>query len=228
MTCVRPFGRLRLASVNPEPVAVELAELLARCTACRPWAEQDEGPYHREMYADRRDVVEDREGVRLRLGIRLTGDDGEPRRDVAVEIWHCDALGRYSGFAPPNPSVVATAATAPRGEYRPGETFLRGRQPTDAAGMVEFHTIYPGWYPGRTVHVHVIVRNADAVLTTQLYFPDEITDVVLDSSPYAERPGRDTTNDTDEIFPIGGEPAVLDLEPAAEGHLAAVCLALPG
>jgi AhpD family alkylhydroperoxidase len=61
-----------------------------------------------------------------------------------LERRHCDALGRYSGFPPPDPAVVVTAATAPRAEYLPGETFLRGRQITDAAGAVEFRTIYPG------------------------------------------------------------------------------------
>ena len=49
--------------------------------------------------------------------------------DAAVEIWHCDALGRYSGFPPPDYSAVVTAATAPRAEYLPDDTFLRGRQP---------------------------------------------------------------------------------------------------
>lgn len=197
------------------PVAPEITELLAHADVCRLWAEQDEGPYHRDAHPDRRDVVEDRDGVALQLGLRLTADGGTPHRGAAVEIWHCDALGRYSGFPPPDSS----------GEYVPDETFLRGRQTTDAAGTVEFRTIYPGWYPGRTVHIHVIVRTADAVLTTQLYFPDEVTDTVLATPPYDERPGRDTTNDTDEILPTGGDAAMLDLEPVGEGYRAAVCLA---
>jgi protocatechuate 3,4-dioxygenase beta subunit len=210
-----------------EAVNGELASMLSSCTVRRLWAEQDEGPYHRDAQPPRRDVVEDRDGAALQLGIRLARDGETPLGDATVEIWQCDALGRYSGFPPPDPSIVATAETAPRGEYLVDQTFLRGRQPTDAAGMVEFRTIYPGWYPGRTVHVHVMVHTDDAVLTSQLYFPDDVTDLVLGTAPYARRAGRDTVNDTDEIFPTGGEPAVLDVSPVRDGYRAAICLVVP-
>jgi len=204
----------------------ELAAMLEGCAVCRLWAEQDEGPYHREAQPERRDVVEDRDGAALQLGIRLIDSRGEPLRGATVEIWHCDALGRYSGFPPPDRSVVATAETAPRGKYLPDQTFLRGRQVTDQSGMVEFRTIYPGWYQGRTVHIHVIVRADSCVFTSQLYFPDSINDRVLASPPYAQRPGRDTTNDSDEILPTGGDPAVLDISDDSGRMRAAICLAL--
>lgn len=204
----------------------ELASMLSRCTVRRLWAEQQEGPYHRDAQPIRRDIVEDREGVVLQLGILLAGDDGTPVRGADVEIWHCDALGRYSGYPPPEPSVVVAAESAPRTDYLPGETFLRGRQPTDAAGMVEFRTIYPGWYPGRTVHIHLMVHAA-ATHTSQLYFPDALSDHVLGMAPYAERPGRDTTNGTDEIFATGDDPAVADVGPVGDGYRAAISLVLP-
>lgn len=147
--------------------------------------------------------------------------------DAVVEIWQCDALGRYSGFPPPDDSTVVTAADAPRGEYLPDQTFLRGRQPTDAAGMVEFRTIHPGWYPGRTVHIHVMAKVGDTTLTSQLYFPDDLNRHVLSLEPYAQRAGRDTINETDEIFPTGGAPAVLDIAPHGDGYRAAICLIVP-
>lgn len=171
--------------------------------------------------------MEDREGAALQLGLRITHDDGSPVTDATAEIWQCDALGRYSGFPPPNDSIVVSAATAPVEQYLPEATFLRGSQRTDAAGMVEFRTIYPGWYPGRTVHIHLIVQLVERVLTSQLYFPDHVSDEVLARSPYGARPGRDTTNATDTIFPTGGEPAMLELHPAGEGYRAGVCLMLP-
>jgi hypothetical protein len=93
--------------------------------------------------------------------------------------------------------------------------------------MVEFRTIYPGWYPGRTVHIHVIVHVGNATLTSQLYFPDELTNEVLAQAPYSDRSGRDTTNYTDEIFPTGGGPALVDITPRTEGYIAAICLVLP-
>jgi protocatechuate 3,4-dioxygenase beta subunit len=210
-----------------ETVSPSLASMLATCTSCQLWAEQDEGPYYRDAQPLRRDVVEDRVGVPVQLGIRLT-KGGAPPRSASVEIWQCDALGRYSGFPPPAPpSNVVTAATAPRGEYLPAQTFLRGRQTTDGAGMVEFRTIYPGWYPGRTVHIHVMVHVGATTLTSQLYFPDEVSDKVLSRAPYNERPRRDTTNATDEIFPTGGVPVVLDVAPDGDGYRAAICLLLP-
>lgn len=208
-------------------VTGSLASMLATCTACRSWAEQDEGPYHRDTQPLRRDIVEDRQGTPLQLGMRLAGDDGTAVIGATVEIWQCDALGRYSGFPPPEDSTVVTAAHAPRGQYLPDQTFLRGRQRTDAAGMVEFHTIYPGWYPGRTLHIHVMAHIGDTTLTSQLYFPDDINDHVLSLAPYAERRGRDTTNDTDEIFCTGGDPAVVDVMRDRNGYRAAICLIVP-
>ena len=93
--------------------------------------------------------------------------------------------------------------------------------------MVEFRTIYPGWYPGRTVHIHLIVQAGDGASTSQLYFPEPINDEVLARPPYSERPGRDTTNATDTILPTGGTPAVLDIQAVRGGYRAAVCLLLP-
>jgi protocatechuate 3,4-dioxygenase beta subunit len=176
----------------------------------------------------RRDLIEDREGMSLRLGLRLFDGNGQPLTDGEVEVWHCDALGRYSGYPPPaDEGEPVTEAAAPRGVYLPGQTFLRGRQPTDEKGSVEFATIYPGWYPGRTVHIHVMAHAGGRAYTSQLYFPDEITDAVFARPPYRERPGRDTTNSTDEILPTGGEPAVLDLRPLGDGCLGASRLHLP-
>lgn len=212
--------------MSTEPVSDAMATMLSTCATARAWAEQDEGPYHRAAQPLRRDITEDRDGVALRLGIRLARDD-TPVPDANVEIWQCDALGRYSGFPPPDDSTVVTAADAPRGEYLPDQSFLRGRQQSDTAGMVEFDTIHPGWYPGRTVHIHVMVHVGHAALTSQLYFPDDVNDDVLSVEPYAQRPARDTTNETDEIFPTGGAPAVLDVTPDGPGYRAAICLILP-
>lgn len=210
-----------------EPVSDELVSLLSACTTCRLWAEQDEGPYRRDLQPERRVIVEDRDGVELRLGIRLAQAGNRPVAEATVEVWQCDALGRYSSFPPPVDSAVITADTAPRTAYLPDQSFLRGRQRTDSKGMVAFHTIYPGWYPGRTVHIHLMVHSNGRVLTSQLYFPDDLSNEVLGRSPYVARPGRDTNNASDKIFPTGGDPAVLDILPAADSYLAGICLVVP-
>ncbi|MDH6280323.1 protocatechuate 3,4-dioxygenase beta subunit [Prescottella agglutinans] len=85
-------------------------------------------------------------------------------------------------------------------------TYLRGAQTTDAIGVVRFTTIFPGWYTGRTVHIHLKVHiDKKTVLTTQLFFDDALTDEVFSTvSPYTDHTGRDTRNDTDGIFDKAG------------------------
>lgn len=214
--------------MTPEPISEDLVAILpGDRVGCRVWPEQMEGPYYRVDPPTRRDIVEDREGDPLALGLRLADASGAALVDAAVEVWHCDALGRYSGFPPPTPTGTAVPDSEALAEYVPDRMFLRGRQHTDSDGMVEFRTVYPGWYPGRTVHVHLIVRARDEVFTSQLYFPDPVSDVVLARTPYRERPGRDTTNETDTILPTGGAPALLDVVATGSGYLAAVCLLVP-
>lgn len=177
----------------------------------------------------RDDVVEDRAGVPLQLQIRLVGRDGvTPVTSAVVEIWQCDAVGRYSGFPPPNAQPADTAASVPPEDFGDRFEFLRGRQTTDGAGICGFRTIYPGWYPGRTVHIHLAARVGEETFISQLYFPEEVTDDVFTRTPYRERPGRDTTNVTDSIFARGGEGALLDVQPDRDGFHASICFALPG
>jgi protocatechuate 3,4-dioxygenase beta subunit len=102
-------------------VSSELAALLSRAAACRLWAEQDEGPHHRDAQPEPRDVVEDCHGAHLQLGIRLVTDDGEAMGGAAAEIWQCDALGHYSGFPPPDDSTT----TWPPGIDRPRDQATR-------------------------------------------------------------------------------------------------------
>jgi len=212
-----------------EPVSTALASILSTCATFRLWPEQDEGPYHRDAQPLRRDIVEDREGVAVQLGVRLVRDDA-PARDAPVEIWQCDALGRYSGFPPPASSGVVTAETAPRGEYLSDQTFLRGRQVCDAAGMVEFRTIYPGWYPGRTPHIHFKAFVDDrSVITGQLYFPDPITErIYATTEPYSERKAeRDTFNSDDFIFmKQGGANTIVDLKKESGFYLATLVIGI--
>ncbi len=210
------------------PVDEDLVALLDAGTgSCRVWPEQDQGPDHRDAEPVRRDLVEDRVGVSLRLGIRLIGPNGvDPVVGAVVEIWQCDARGRYSGFPPPKSDVIVTSQSADRTLVDPDETFLRGRQRTDATGDCQFNTIVPGWYPGRTLHIHVIVHVDGQTFISQMYFPDELADVVLSGPPYDERGTRDTTNAADDIYPTAGDAALLEIGPGADGYRAAICFIL--
>jgi protocatechuate 3,4-dioxygenase beta subunit len=185
---------------------------------CLPTPEQEEGPYYRDLVLEREDLAEDRIGNPLQLGLQVLDADCAPVPAAVIDIWHCDALGNYSWYA-----AVEEHGKVGAARLAPG-TFLRGSQRTAADGRCTFRTIYPGWYPGRTVHVHAKVHHPGGLLTVQLYFPEEITDAVHRRPPYASRPRRDTTNDIDTIFPDGGASTLLRVTAEGDGHCAEVAL----
>lgn len=183
--------------------------------SCILTPEQVLGPYFIDVGLARRDVREDRQGVALRLALQLVDADGcAPIPDAVVNIWHADAVGVYSGFA-----------GQPGGVDTTGETFLRGFQITDADGRVEFVTIYPGWYTGRTVHIHVRIHlDSTTVLVTQLYFPESITDMVHAQLPYSTHGPRDTTNATDSLAGDDLDDLLLELTATDEGYTGSIIL----
>jgi protocatechuate 3,4-dioxygenase beta subunit len=149
---------------------------------CRVTAEQTEGPFYFDVDEIRSDIREDREGAELRLGVRVRDAEAcEPLPDAVVDIWHCDAEGSYS--AEP-------------------DTYLRGAQVTNRDGVADFTTIYPGWYPGRTIHIHAKVHlDRTTVLTTQLYFDDTFSARVFTrDEAYPGESNRDGFNASDGIY----------------------------
>jgi protocatechuate 3,4-dioxygenase beta subunit len=226
-------------------VSAEVAALFDQAGTCRVTPEEMEGPYWFDVDSVRRDIREDREGTPLRLGLRVQDAACAPISDAVVEIWHCDALGSYSGFesasasanAPQNLRGAAGAGTqaGPGGTGGGGaggggaartddETYLRGAQVTDANGVVEFLTVYPGWYTGRAVHVHLKVHlGGTTALTSQLYFPEDVNDRAHAVAPYATHAGSRTTNDVDLIFHADNQSAVAE---TTEGWAAALTIGL--
>jgi protocatechuate 3,4-dioxygenase beta subunit len=173
--------------------------------------EQTEGPYYLDDASVRRNVTEGKAGVPLVLRLSVvSASTCKPIKGAAVEIWHCDAGGIYSGT-----SVQGTE----------DERFLRGVQRTDAKGLALFRTIYPGWYSGRTVHIHVMVHvGGNIVHTGQLYFPDAATDAVYKRSPYASRPNRDPRNGGDSIYRNGGKRSTLKLVKSGSGYVGSIAM----
>jgi protocatechuate 3,4-dioxygenase beta subunit len=173
--------------------------------------EQTEGPYYLDDHRVRRNITEGRPGVPLTLRLRVVDVSScKPIKGAAVDIWHCDAGGVYSGT-----SVQDTE----------DERFLRGIQRADAKGIARFRTIYPGWYSGRTVHVHVLVHiGGNVVHTGQLYFPDALTDTVYRRSPYRRRPSRTTRNAADSIYRNGGRRSTLRLRRSGAGYVGSITM----
>lgn len=194
--------------------------------------ELTEGPYYLDTNLVRQDITEGRPGVPLRLQVTVNDPATcSPLANAAVDIWHCDAQGFYSGVnanspgSDAEPEEIAEAAAS---------IFLRGIQLTDADGVAEFLTIYPGWYRGRTVHIHLMVHFGGAPEGTsydggniahigQLFFDDAISDQVFLLDPYAGRPEAErTTNDEDGIIADHeDEPGfMVALAPVTEGMIA--------
>ena len=151
----------------------------------------------------------------LRLAIRVRDENCEPLQNAVVDIWHCDAEGIYSGFE-------SASQGGPGGGGGPSdeETYLRGAQVSNGDGIVEFTTVYPGWYRGRTVHIHAKVHvDKQTVLTTQLYFDEDVTSKVYEHEPYAADSGRDSFNDSDSLF---DDSLLLDLSPEGDGYLGVI------
>jgi protocatechuate 3,4-dioxygenase beta subunit len=194
------------STVEPKGSSSDLAARFDDAATCTQTAEQTEGPFYFDVERVRSDIREDREGAILRLGVRVRdAAECEPISNAVVDIWHCDAAGAYSGF-----------------EGEDGETYLRGAQVTNRDGIVEFTTIYPGWYPGRTVHIHAKVHlDRQTVLTTQFYFDDEFSTKVFEGDAYASASGRDAFNDSDGIYDRSLE---LTLSDEGDGHLGLITL----
>ena len=199
------------ATVSPRTSSTLSAESFAGTGTCTLSRELTEGPYYFDVDAVRSDIREDRTGATLRLGILVQdADTCDPIRNAVVDIWHCDAEGSYSGFE-------SASQGGPGGGRTDDETYLRGAQVTNADGIVEFTTIYPGWYRGRTVHIHCKVHlSRTELLTTQLFFDEGVTDAVYADAPYSASGGRETTNASDNIF---DESLTLTLSPDRDGYL---------
>lgn len=213
---------LMAGSLNPRRA---VAETPGPSCVVRP--EQTEGPYFVDERLNRSDIRSDPTDGRVKSGTplaltlqvsRLTAGDCRPLGVAQVDIWHCDAAGIYSDVQDRSFNTI-------------GQKFLRGYQITDARGEARFVTLYPGWYAGRTVHLHFKIRTAPNArqsfeFTSQLYFDDELTDRVHAAPPYAARGPRTTLNRQDAIFRRGGDQLMLAPTTTAEGYAATFAIGL--
>jgi protocatechuate 3,4-dioxygenase beta subunit len=177
------------------PTSAPVAAAPAPACVVRP--ETTEGPYFVDDKLLRADIRSDpatgavSEGAPLALTFlvsQISSAGCGPLAGAIVDVWHCDANGVYS-------------SVADRSFNTTSQQFLRGYQVTDANGQASFTTIYPGWYPGRPIHIHFKIRTAaGAEFTSQLFFDEALNDQVLANPPYAGRGQRNTLNSDDGIF----------------------------
>jgi len=214
----RQIGRILSRRDALKLLGLTGAALLA---ACAP--EVTEGPYYVDEDLDRSDIRSDpstgavKDGALLALTFnvsQVSGGSCAPLEGAKVEVWHCDADGAYSDVSDP-------------GFNTKGQKFLRGFQTTDANGQATFITIYPGWYSGRTVHIHFKVHHDGSdqsqVFTSQLFFDDSFTDQVFAQEPYASKGQRNTLNSNDNIYQ---DELLVDVSPTSDGYATAFDIGL--
>jgi protocatechuate 3,4-dioxygenase beta subunit len=202
----------------------------AQAVPCVVVPEQMEGPYFVEEKLNRSDIRTDpgdgqaKPGTPLEVALRVSrmgaGGACAALAGAVVDVWQCDAAGLYSDVRD----------TQVKFDTR-GQKFLRGHQVTDAQGLARFTTIYPGWYPGRAVHIHFKIRTNPAGargsdFTSQLYFDEALTDKVHAQAPYAAKGRRNMTNEKDGIYRNGGKQLMLKLADKAGGYAGTFDIAL--
>lgn len=186
-----------------------------------------EGPYFVDEKLNRSDIRSDpdtgtvQDGAKLALSLLVyqVGAGCTPLPGATVDVWHCNALGVYSDSQDANWGDTT------------GQKFLRGSQVTDSEGMVNFTTIYPGWYQGRAVHIHFKIRtdpNSDTgyEFTSQFFFDESITDTVHATAPYSQKGKRTLLNDADGIYQGGGSQLLLAPTKTSDGYTSTFSLAL--
>lgn len=161
--------------------------------------QQTEGPYFVDGMPNRSDITSDtltgslQQGIPLNLVVNVYDvDNGSciPLSGAHVDIWHADSQGVYSG--------VLLQGTSE-------QNFLRGYQITNENGTAKFSTVYPGWYEGRAIHIHVKVRTFEGTQetsewTSQFYLPDSVNEQVHTQPPYSNHGPVDIPNEEDGIY----------------------------
>ena len=225
-----PTRRALLASLAASPAVMlgtrpSLAQETAAASAglispnvCMLATEVTEGPYYTDPELVRADITEGKDGAPMDMMIQVVDAACQPIAGARVDIWHCDAQGNYSGYA--NQGSDGTLDTS-------GETFLRGTQMADERGVVTFRSIYPGWYRGRTTHIHhKVFIDETNVLTGQIFFPDALSQYLYDNvPPYNDRASaRDTVNANDHIAEDAGEGAYAAVREAPDRYVATLVI----
>ncbi|MDQ3870466.1 MAG: intradiol ring-cleavage dioxygenase [Chloroflexota bacterium] len=204
------------------PELPDAEDAAAQAPACVLSPAVTEGPYFVDELLNRSDIREDRAGVPLLLrlsAVAVTSDGCVPAQGAVVDVWHSDAAGKYSDV-PMNGTV--------------GQKWLRGLQATDANGLAQFTTIYPGWYAGRTPHIHFKVRVFSGTtktyeFTSQIFFNELVTALVYAQAPYSARGPQNTTNAGDGIYnQSGGSTLITPASDGAGGYVGTLTIGLSG
>ncbi|MBL8266572.1 intradiol ring-cleavage dioxygenase [Steroidobacter sp.] len=208
-----------LAGIGVAAVPVRSASAAAAtATSNQPLTSQTtEGPYYFDPKLVRADITEGLSGVPLDIAFTVLDLAGRPVANARVDVWHCDAQGLYSGYSRQGEDG---------GTDLTGKTFLRGTQLANASGLVTFRSIYPGWYRGRTTHIHFkVISGTKTNLTSQFFLPDALSEFLYTQLPaYRRAQLRDTLNSNDGIAIEAGDTVEGTVREAQGRYIAALTL----
>ena len=190
---------MRAKASYPDPFVAGSAS--AKSAACKMTCELTEGPCYSSQSEAREDISYGLAGLPMRLCLRVLDERCAPVAGALVDVWHVSPAGKYSGNDAEHEDVGFCTDDDPAYSSK---LYFRGKQTTDAAGLVAFDTCFPGWYHGRTVHVHLTLSvGGQRSVTTQLCFDDALTDAIVTAHPDytgGSRGPRDTHNGDDGVF----------------------------
>jgi len=164
--------------------------------SCTVAPTETEGPFPTKVPASyvRSDITDGCTGYKLAAKITIgnTNNNCAGLANAIVDIWHCDAAGNYSEYG--GSGMQSTSYQSVH--------FLRGRQTTDANGLVTFTSIFPGWYNGRATHIHVHIYNASgkSLKVTQIAFPEGTGTALAVVNGYEKGLSGYTYNNRDYVF----------------------------
>jgi protocatechuate 3,4-dioxygenase beta subunit len=171
---------------------------------CQMMEDSFEGPYFTCTPAPGRNIAEGQAGQPLTVAMRLVDRNCNPIRKGVVDIWACNATGHYSGYSNSPNERPPMARAILFGHIKPdvATRFCRGALITDQDGIAEFDTIYPGFYYGQPIHIHMKAHVAGRnLLTSQANLPEPVNERIMQMAPYADpRPIKRSTKSTG--FPV--------------------------
>lgn len=200
ITAIAPLASCKKENTSSSATTATGGSNSSGSGTCTEAPTETEGPFPTHVPSSyvRSNIVDDRTGVPLTVNITIQNKNNScsALANAIVDIWHCDKDGYYSEYGGTGMQSVNYTSVH----------FLRGRQTTDANGLVTFTSVFPGWYSGRATHIHVHIYNASgsSLKVTQIAFPEGSSSAVVlvntTASGYTKGMSGYTYNANDNIF----------------------------
>jgi protocatechuate 3,4-dioxygenase beta subunit len=169
----------------------------AEASNCTPTSQTTDGPYYTKA-ASQRKIASNQPGYKIIYKLKIQNKNCEPFPNLSISLWQANSQGQYS--------LVKNS--------------LRGNQITNKQGLVTFESVFPGWYPTRAAHLHVKILSQDkTLLSTQLFFPQELVDKIYQTKPYLNKGKEQISKENDQIYQ--SLPNLIDMRYTAPRTLSA-------